>query len=197
MPGQRRSSLRRAAGRLRPRALGRARAARSSELSREALPPLVAEAAARAAAPDVQVPVAAQKTAVEGVLRRLGARDDQLADRRLLAPVQHLAEPDRPARDHALRGRRRRVAAGRRARDRPRAVRAPGRARTTRTKIAVRLLDGRGARVAEPVLGEPRLARSLPFCRYRGGPCSRYYLGPGAPDALHALPRREPGRARL
>ena len=43
----------------------------------QALPPLVAEAGARPAAPDLQVPVAAQKTAVEGVLRRLGVRGDQ------------------------------------------------------------------------------------------------------------------------
>jgi carboxypeptidase Taq len=43
----------------------------------QALPPLVAEAATRPAAPDLHVPVAAQKTAVEGVLRRLGVRGDQ------------------------------------------------------------------------------------------------------------------------
>jgi carboxypeptidase Taq len=42
-----------------------------------ALPALVAEAAARPAAPDIAVPVAAQKAAVEGVLRRLGMRDDR------------------------------------------------------------------------------------------------------------------------
>jgi len=43
----------------------------------EALPPLVAEAVGRPAVPDLLVPVEAQKAAVEGVLRRLGVRDEQ------------------------------------------------------------------------------------------------------------------------
>jgi carboxypeptidase Taq len=43
----------------------------------QALPPLVAEAAARPAAPDIAVPVETQQAAVLGVLRRLGVRDDQ------------------------------------------------------------------------------------------------------------------------
>ena len=43
----------------------------------EALPPLVAEAAARPAAPDVAVPADAQRAAVRGVLRRLGVDDQQ------------------------------------------------------------------------------------------------------------------------
>jgi carboxypeptidase Taq len=42
-----------------------------------ALPPLVAEAAARPAAPDIPVPVETQQAAVRGVLRRLGVRDEQ------------------------------------------------------------------------------------------------------------------------
>jgi carboxypeptidase Taq len=43
----------------------------------QALPPLVAEAAARPAAPDLPVPVEAQQAAVLGVLRRLGVGDEQ------------------------------------------------------------------------------------------------------------------------
>ena len=43
----------------------------------QALPPLVAEAAARPAAPDIAVPVEAQQAAVLGVLRRLGVGDEQ------------------------------------------------------------------------------------------------------------------------
>jgi carboxypeptidase Taq len=42
-----------------------------------ALPPLVAEAAARDAAPDIAVPVETQRTAVRGVLRRLGVGEEQ------------------------------------------------------------------------------------------------------------------------
>jgi carboxypeptidase Taq len=43
----------------------------------EALPPLVAEAAARPAAPDLAVSAEAQRAAVRGVLRRLGVDDQQ------------------------------------------------------------------------------------------------------------------------
>jgi carboxypeptidase Taq len=43
----------------------------------QALPPLVAEAAARPAAPGITVPVEAQRATVLGVLRRLGVHDEQ------------------------------------------------------------------------------------------------------------------------
>ncbi len=43
----------------------------------QALPPLVAEAAARPQAPDVAVPVEAQEVAVLGVLRQLGVREER------------------------------------------------------------------------------------------------------------------------
>ena len=43
----------------------------------QALPPLVAEAAARPAAPDIAVPVATQQATVLAVLRRLGVSDEQ------------------------------------------------------------------------------------------------------------------------
>ena len=65
----------------------------------------------------------------------------------------------RPAGHDALRGRRRRVAAGRGARVRPRALRAPDRARAGAHEPRPRHVDV-GPRVPEQAVGEPRRAQS-------------------------------------
>ena len=79
--------------------------ARSSERSSDALPALVAEAAARPAAPDLEVPVAAQKAAVEGVLRR--RRRARATSWRVDVSAHPFSASmaRRHARDDALRGR--------------------------------------------------------------------------------------------